>query len=91
MANYRLNKAGFRAIRSAPGVVADLERRAGNIADACNSGAGLEDGYRTSSMEGAARPYGRHRTTVITATYDAIEDNAETQRLVREFNSAGRR
>lgn len=92
MANkLKLNIKGFKEIRRAPGVVADLDRRAKNIADAANAEAGLGDeGYRTSSMQGAERPQGRWRDTVITATEAAMGDNAKHNRLVKKMLDAGR-
>jgi len=79
------NWEGYYQIRSAPKVRAELERRAKLIAAACNREAGGGDGYRTSSMQGARRPFGRWRTTVITARAEAMRHNAETQALVRHL------
>ncbi|AWY05194.1 hypothetical protein SEA_MARGARET_14 [Gordonia phage Margaret] len=84
MGNVRLNRRGFREVRSAPGMKAKNDEIARKIADACNEH--IEgDGYRTSSVEGAARPYGRHRATVITATAEAQADNAKNHTLLKEF------
>lgn len=80
------NLRGLYAIRRAPGVVTVEERRVRAIADRCNRAAGLADGYRVSSQQGASRPQGRHRTTVITATYEAMRDNARHNRLVKELH-----
>lgn len=88
--NFKLNNAGFYNVRQQPKVREDLERRAQAIADECNRQAGLEDGYRISSTQGAKKPFGRWRTTVIAATAEAIKDNAENNRLVRNLD-VGRR
>ncbi|QCW22016.1 hypothetical protein SEA_YAKULT_12 [Gordonia phage Yakult] len=84
MGNLKINKQGFRAIRSAPGVKAKNDELAQTIAARCNNSTGGDD-YRTSSQEGAARPQGRHRATVITATAAAQRDNAAHNTLLREF------
>ncbi|WNN95740.1 hypothetical protein SEA_FRIBS8_12 [Gordonia phage Fribs8] len=82
-----LNNRGFRKVRSFPKLVREIDRITGKMADDANSY--LDDdgsdkkGYQTSSVEGAARPQGRHRGTVITATQEAIEDNAENNRLLK--------
>lgn len=86
MANSRLKHLwdGYYQIRSAPKVRKELERRAARIAAACNRESD-SDGYRTSSVQGARRPYGRWRTTVITATGKAIRHNAETNALTKHL------
>jgi len=83
----RLNRAGFRKIRSAPRLVAKIDKITGGIADRANQNL-TEPGYMTSSIEGAARPQGRHRGTVITATQEAKEDNASNHTLLKEFYRA---
>lgn len=83
------NIKGFYDVRRAPKVVADLEARAERIARKANTDAGLDDGYRTSSVQGKKKPQGRHRTTVISATAAAIEDNSRHNRLLRSLD-AGR-
>lgn len=75
---------GYYQLRSAPGVVMELERRAKRIADACNREADT-DGFRTSSRQGARRPMGRWRTTVITATRKAMLHNAKTNALIKHL------
>lgn len=86
MANKKLrhNWNGYYQIRSAPGVRRELERRAMGIARTCNRES-RSNGYRMSSRQGAKSPYGRWRTTVITATGKAMRHNAETQALVRHL------
>jgi hypothetical protein len=75
---------GYYQIRSAPKLVRELERRAKTIAAACNRESG-SDGYRTSSMQGARRPFGRWRATVITARAEAQRHNAKTQALLKHL------
>ncbi|ADX42595.1 hypothetical protein [Gordonia phage GTE2] len=88
MANrVRLNRKGFREIRSAPRLVAKIDKITSGIADRANRNLD-EPGYKTSSVEGAARPQGRHRGTVITATQEAKEDNAANHTLLKEFYRA---
>jgi len=90
---------GFYAIRRAPKVRADLERRARAIAREANDhidtpGSDLQQApgqhYQTSSEQGAKRPYGRWRATVVTADAAAIEDNARHNTLLKSLD-AGRR
>ena len=68
MGKVRLNRKGFREIRSAPRLVAKIDKITSGIADRANQNLD-EPGYLTSSVEGAARPQGRHRGTVITARF----------------------
>lgn len=77
------NVAGFKQLRSEPGVVDDLEARAEAVAAAAG------DGYVTGSRQGVARPQGRWRTSVVTGDFDAILDNARHQTLLRALD-AGR-
>jgi hypothetical protein len=80
------NPEAYYRLRSAAGVRRELERRAKRIADACNRAAGGGDGFRTSSVQGSRRPYGRWRTTVITAKYKAIRYNAKTNALIKHLS-----
>lgn len=80
----------FYKIRSSPEVRKVLEQMAEAIAKQANESADLEDGYRTSSVQGAKDPQGRWRTTVITATAEAMADNAKNNTLIRSAD-AGRR
>lgn len=66
--------AGYKALRSAPGAVRTLEALAGRVAAYASSGGGKFD---TGSRQGAARPQGRWRTSVVTADYKARRRNAK--------------
>lgn len=94
---------GFRELRSDPGVVADLEARAGRVTAAANAGSGLNT-YQTGSQQGRAGPIpagqsafiegsrgfqSRWRTTVITGDFAAQLDNARHDRLLKSLD-AGR-
>lgn len=85
MANVRVkhNIAGYKALRSAPGVRADLERRASAVKQQAG------DGFEMGSRQGAARPQGRWRTSVVTATPKAMRKNQRDNTLVRALE-AGR-
>ena len=75
-----LNRQGFRDLRNAPGVVADLERRAAAIAAAAG------EGFATRPAE---RGRQRARVAVVTETYDAMRSEAKDRTLTRAIN-AGR-
>ncbi|DAZ90348.1 hypothetical protein [Mycobacteroides abscessus] len=77
--------SGYYKTRSAPGVVKDLENRASRVADAANSDSGT-GGFKTSSRQGAKRPEGRWRTTVIPTTFKAIRHNAKHNTLVKRLH-----
>lgn len=75
------NVEGYYALRSEPGVVAELESRAEAIADAANArGKGL---YATGSRQGAKRPQGRWHASVVTADARAMADDRKHHVLVR--------
>lgn len=76
-------QGAFYRLRSEPGVVADLERRAEAVAEAAG------DGYLAGSRQGASRPQGRWRASVVTGDWDAIVDNARNQTLLKALD-AGR-
>jgi hypothetical protein len=81
-----INAGALYRLRSEPGVVADLERRAQAILAACG---GTEAGYAVGSEQGARRPQGRWRVAVYTRTNEAKRDNAVNNTLIRNL-SAGR-
>lgn len=72
------NMAAFRALRTAPGVTADLSRRAERVAAACG------DGFVARTTPGTR---GRSRAAVITASPDAIRRNARDNTLVRNLRA----
>lgn len=79
VAKVVINRDGARAVRCAPGVLADLERRARAIAAAAGPGMVV----RTSVGPNRAR------AAVITATLRARRGQAKDKRLTRAID-AGR-
>lgn len=75
----RWNRAVFEAIRRDPAIAADVDARAGRIAAAAG------EGYLASPHEGRTR----HRASVITATAEAMVDNARNDTLLGALD-AGR-
>ena len=59
-----------------------LEPAAQAIAADCNSAAGIEDGYRAGTEGELSLRVRDYRATVITATWEAIRDNAKHNRLI---------
>ncbi len=88
MANVRIQHhiKGYKDLRAAPGVRADLERRAAAVLRAAG---GTSAGYEMSSRQGAARPQGRWRTSVAAVTPQAKRSNAKRNVLIRALE-AGR-
>lgn len=73
-------------LRSEPKVVDELEGWAGKVAATANR-MGSTTGYKTSSRQGAKRPQGRWRTTVITANAEAMVDNMRKNTLTKALFS----
>lgn len=74
----------FRALRSEPGVVGDLEARARRVqAAAAQSHGGT---YMLSTRMGLAKPQGRWRTSVVTADHRAIRKNAKYNTLLKALS-----
>ena len=78
------NNDAFKAIRYGrhdSSLIGLLEAEGQKIVDRANASSG--GGYALGSRPGVARPQGRHRVTVITASYKAIRDNAKNNTLLR--------
>ena len=76
----RFNFDAFREIRHDPRVVAELDRRARAIEAACN-GQSSWGGYEAEVDEEGSRP----RARVWSISGHAREDNARSQRLIRNL------
>jgi hypothetical protein len=85
--DIRWNKEGFYKLRSEPGVQKALDKWAAKVAANANRMSGLKDSFKTSSRQGARRPQGRWRTTVITADAQAMRNNAKNQTLTKALYS----
>lgn len=79
---FKWRLAGFREVRTLPGVRQEVERRAQKIADASG---GAVKGYVVRSTAGRNRA----RAAVITATVEAMASNRKHNTLVRNID-AGR-
>lgn len=84
---FKFNKKGWEQVAKhiieTEGV--DRMRR---VADASNREAGITDGYMVSAEGDDVLRKRDYRATVITATGEAIRDNAETNRLVTNLHLA---
>ena len=86
MMKIKWQKDALYDVRRLPTVVDMLEGIARGIAERANDTAGLGDGgYMTGSRQGARRPYGRWRTSVVTASAAAMIDNGENNTLLRSM------
>ena len=94
MSRFKPNNRGFYLLRRDPGLIKDVEERAERVARACNAEAATNGRagakYATSSRQGAKKPQGRWRTTVITANYEAMIDNHKNNTLEKCVNREGR-
>ena len=71
-------------------VETEITRRMKAVADAANAAANLPDGYRLGSEgPGPHLEKGDFRQTVITATAEAMMDNAKNNTLERNFHLVG--
>lgn len=77
---------GYYKLRSAPGVIAELEARGSRVLAAAG---GESAGYEMDSRQGRKRPQGRWRVSVAAATPAAMLDNARHNRLLRALGAAG--
>ena len=83
MANSQLrwNPNALYEVRSSPGVAATVEGVAQRVCDIANSeGKGT---YVLGSRQGAKRPQGRWRATVVTADWMAMRNNMRHNTLIR--------
>jgi len=78
---------GLYEMRSLPKLIKLLEGISEGIADTANESVN-EEGYFTGSRQGARRPYGRWRTSVVTGTGEAINDDAKNNTLLRALNAS---
>lgn len=89
MANVKIkwNRKALRQIRYGDAdrrVIAHLESEVERVAARANAMARVPGAkYATGSRPGKARPQGRHRTSVVTANWAAIRDNAKNQTLTK--------
>lgn len=87
-----LNRGGVRAVLSDPGVQAELDRRAADVAAAARATAPVDTGqYRDSiRVESGPSPIdGRARATVVATAPHALLVEARTGNLARALNAAG--
>lgn len=73
----------FYRLRSEPGVRSMEEKWAAKVAQNANQMSKPGAVYKVSSVQGKKRPQGRWRTTVITATAHAMNDNAKNHTLLK--------
>lgn len=78
---------GLYEMRSLPKVIAVVEKISEGIADQANESVD-EEGYFTGSRQGARRPYGRWRASVVTGTAEAMRDDAANNTLLRALNAS---
>ncbi|MFD4294140.1 hypothetical protein ACFWQG_13060 [Rhodococcus sp. NPDC058532] len=90
----KINRAAFHALRSAPGVVAELDSRAEKIAAAANETLPEQDDpkgppehYVAGSQQGESKPQGRWRASVVTASAQAMASNAKNNTLLKVLGS----
>lgn len=76
-----MSRDALYQLRSDPGVVADLEARIERYRVACG------EGYTTSSQQGRKNPQGRWRTTLFTATFRAMRDNARNNTMINNLDA----
>ena len=84
----KLHNRGFYQLRSAPPVVADLERRGRRVLDAANRTMPGRDGYAMSSFQGKKKPQGRWFVQVYTRSNHAKRSNAKHNTLVSALEQA---
>lgn len=80
MARVKINRGGFKALRTSPEALALVTRRAQAIADACNASSSWGGYEARSSATG-----NRARAQVWTIEREAVVDNARNNRILREL------
>lgn len=80
----KFNNRAIAKLMEDPQVVADLEKRAAAVRDACNSQSTWGGYYSAVSTEG-----NRPRARVWSVGPKADEDNARNQRLIRNLQAGG--
>ncbi|MFC9966335.1 hypothetical protein ACFVH4_19070 [Nocardia ignorata] len=80
-----INFAALYDIRRSDGVVTEIEKRADQVLAACG---GESAGYKRGSTQGAKRPQGRWRASVVTTNHEAVVDNATNHTLLRAIDAA---
>ena len=77
----RFHTQGFYDLRRDPAIIAAEEDAAREVADRANAaGKGT---YAVGSRQGAKRPQGRWRTSVVTADAKAMASNAKHNTLIQ--------
>lgn len=84
----KLNMKGFHDLRSAPGVKADLTRLANAVAQAATDSTERDVEFVVGSQQGASRPQGRWRATVVTGNAEAMAVNAKHNSLIKALDAA---
>lgn len=82
------NPEAFYDLRRDPAVVAMEQEAAQKVADSANAMGKGE--YAVGSRQGAKRPQGRWRTSVVTANAKAMAENAAHNILIRAMGGAGK-
>ncbi|MGW4718876.1 hypothetical protein [Nocardia sp. NPDC004260] len=85
LARVRHKIEGYYALRSEPGVRADLEARGRR---ALAQAGGTAAGYAMDARQGRKRPQGRWRVSIRTDTHQAMLDNARNNTLLRALGAA---
>lgn len=85
---FRLNRKALNALTKEIIDTYGVERMQ-RVADACNSDAGLEDGFRVSVEGDDPLDKRDYRATVITATAEAIHYDRKHDALLHHFGEVG--
>lgn len=88
----KINNQGFYNLRRDPGLVSKMERGAQSVASQSMSqaqAAGHDANYAVGSVQGARKPQGRWRVSIITANAAAMVDNHYYQRILKNMRKGG--